>query len=107
MKEPMVGSFLYGDHKIPKKSRPWQERLKIPGIVLVLFIALSLLGYKYRNYKQERSVTQFLAQVLTGQIDTAFSKWDGGESYTVKDFVSDWGKDGYYVKGANSAKVVD
>ena len=34
MKEPMVGSFLYGDHKVPKKSRPWQESLKLPMAVL-------------------------------------------------------------------------
>lgn len=108
MKEPMVGSFLYGDHKVPRKSRPWQDRVKIPGIVIVVFIALSFLGYKYYNYRQESSVTEFLADVSRGQIDTAFARWDvDGSSYTMKDFVSDWGKDGYYMKGVTSAKVID
>ena len=108
MKEPMVGSLIYGDHKTPKKSRPWQERLKLPGIVIALFIVLSILEYKYCNYRQEHSVTEFLAEVSNGQVDTAFAKWDvEGGSYTMKDFVSDWGKDGYYMKGVTSAKVID
>ena len=108
MKEPMVGSLIYGDYKTPKRSRPWQERLKIPGIVIAVFIMLGFLGYKYCNYRQERSVTEFLAAVLDGQVDTAFAKWDvDGGSYTMKDFVSDWGKDGYYMKGVTSAKVID
>src|SRR5213075_1638011 len=106
MKEPMVGSFLYGDHKVPRKSRPWQQRVKLPAIVIGVFIVLSLLAYKYANYRQEQSVSEFLADVKAGQIDDAFEKWDiEGGSYTKKDFVSDWGKDGYYVKGATSAKV--
>lgn len=109
MTEPLVGSLLYGDHKVPRKSRPWQERVKVPGIVLAVFILLGFLGYKYYNYQQERSVTEFLAQVSSGQINDAFAKWDiePGDSYTMKDFLSDWGKDGYYMKGATSAKVID
>lgn len=108
MKEPMVGSLIYGDHKIPKRRRAWQERWKMPGIVFGVFVVISILGYKYVNYRQERSVTEFLAQVSAGQIDEAFTKWDlEGGSYTKKDFVSDWGKDGYYTKGASSLKVID
>jgi len=108
MQEPMVGSLIYGDHKAPRKRRPWQERVKLPGLVIAVFILLSFLAYKYCNYRQERSVTEFLAQVSNGQIDNAFTKWDiDGGSYTMKDFVSDWGKDGYYMKGVTSAKVID
>lgn len=109
MKEPMVGSFLYGDYKVPAKRRSWQERLKLPGIVIAVFIVLSFFAYKYCNYRQERSVTLFLADVAIGQTEAAFSKWDieEGGSYAMKDFLTDWGKDGYYTKGATSAKVID
>jgi hypothetical protein len=108
MKEPMVGSLIYGDHKIPKKSRPWQQRWKLPGIVIAVFIVLSIIEYKYVNYRQERSVTEFIDQVSAGKVDDAFAKWDlEGGSYTKQDFVSDWGKDGYYLKGAKSVKVID
>ena len=108
MKEPMVGSLIYGDHKVPKKQRPWAERWKLPGIVLAVFILLGIAGYKFVNYRQERSVTGFLAQVSSGRLDEAFASWDiDGGSYTMKDFINDWGKDGYYMKGATSARVID
>ena len=32
-REPMVGSLIYGDHKVPKKTRPWKERWKMPVAV--------------------------------------------------------------------------
>ena len=109
MKEPMVGSLIYGNHKAPKRSRPWQERVKLPAIVLAIFIFSSFLAYKYCNYRQERSVTAFLADVKRGDTDAAFQRWDiePNGSYTKKDFLSDWGRDGYYTKGSTSAKVID
>jgi hypothetical protein len=104
----MVGSLIYGDHKVPKRSRPWKERWKLPAAIIALFILLSFLGYKYCNYRQESSVTEFLTDVKQGNLDAAFAKWEiEGSSYTMKDFMSDWGKDGYYTKGATSSKVID
>jgi hypothetical protein len=108
MREPMVGSLIYGDHKIPKKTRPWKERWKIPSAVGLVFIAIIVLVYEFANYRQEGAVTQFLNEVLSGHPETAFSRWDiEGGSYTLKDFLSDWGIDGYYTKGVTSAKVMD
>jgi hypothetical protein len=108
MREPMVGSLIFGDHKIPKKSRPWKERLKIPLAVGVVFLALVVVIYEYHNYREERAVTQFLNEVFSNHSDDAFAEWDiEGGSYTKQDFLSDWGKDGYYTKGVSSAKVID
>lgn len=108
MPEPMVGSLIYGDHKIPKKSRPWKDRLKLPGAVLLVFVVISGLFYKFCNYREEGAVTQFLGDVFSGHPDTAFSRWDlEGGSYSMQDFLMDWGKDGYYTRGAASAKVID
>jgi len=108
MREPMVGSLIYGDHKIPKKSRPWKERLKLPAAVALGFVVIAALAYEFVNYREERAVTQFLAEVFDGHTDQAFARWDlEGGSYTEQDFLSDWGKDGYYTKGVKSAKVID
>jgi len=108
MSNPMVGSLIYGDHKVPKKQRPWQERIKMPIVVGVVFLIGAVLAYKFCNYRQERSVTTFLDEVSGGQVDAAFAQWDiDGGSYTKQDFVKDWSKDGYYLKGATSAKVID
>jgi hypothetical protein len=105
---PMVGSLIYGDHKVPKKSRAWSERWKLPTAVALAFVLLSFLAYKYSNYREETVVAKFLGDVFSGRPDAAFSKWDlEGSSYTMEDFLSDWGKDGYYTKGVTSASVVD
>jgi hypothetical protein len=109
MKEPMVGSLIYGDHKVPKKSRPWQERWKMPALVGLVFLVGAILAYQFANYRQESSVKEFLADVTSGQLDAAWAKWDieDGGSYTRNDFLSDWGPDGYYTRGMTSAEVID
>jgi hypothetical protein len=108
MREPMVGSLIYGNHKIPQKSRPWKERLKLPVAVGLVFVVFAALIYEFHNYREERAVTQFLNEVFEGHTDQAFSRWDvEGGSYMMQDFLSDWGKDGYYTKGVKSAKVID
>src|SRR5262245_65458755 len=76
MREPMVGSLIYGDHKVPKKSRPWKERWKLPTAVALVFIVGAVLFYKFCNYREEGAVTQFLQDVFSDHPDTAFSKWD-------------------------------
>ena len=75
-REPMVGSLIYGDHKVPKKRRPWSERWKLPTAVALVFVLLSFLAYKYCNYREENVVAQFLSDVFSGHPDAAFSKWD-------------------------------
>ena len=46
MPDKLIGSLIYGEHDIPKKSRTWKEALKVPvsiGLVLI-FIAANLTG---------------------------------------------------------------
>jgi hypothetical protein len=48
-----------------------------------------------------------MAQVEGGNLDGAYQFWDAEGRYTMKDFVQDWGKDGYYTKGMHDSRVVD
>jgi len=105
--DKIIGSLLYDDHPIPKKSRALKERLKAPvGIALVL-IFISGLIYKFANFKEERRVRQFMTAIEGGQYDAAYQEWDGDAHYTIKEFLQDWGKEGYYTKGMREARVVD
>ena len=45
--------------------------------------------------------------VETGQYEAAFQNWDADDHYTMKDFLQDWGKDGYYTKDLHEARVFD
>ena len=107
MADKIIGSLLYDDHPIPKKSRAFTERIKAPvGIALVL-IFVSGMAYKFANFREERRVRQFVSAVEGGQYDAAYQGWDGDAHYTMKEFLQDWGKEGYYTKGMHDARVVD
>jgi hypothetical protein len=107
MADKIIGSLIYDDHPIPKKSRALTERLKVPvGIALVL-IFVSGLTYKYANYREEGRARQFMKAVESGQYDAAYQLWDADGHYLMKDFLQDWGKEGYYTKGMHEASVVD
>jgi hypothetical protein len=108
MREPMVGSLIYGDHKVPRKTRPWKERWKLPTAVGAVFIIAILLVYQFGNYRQEGAVTEFLNDVFNGRYEAAYARWDTADGrYSMQDFLNDWGKDGYYTRNATTAKVID
>ena len=107
MADKIIGSLLYDDHPIPRKSRALKERLKVPAYIALALIFVSGLIYKFANFREERAVRQFMGQVEGGNLDAAYQLWDAGGRYTMKDFLQDWGKDGYYTKGMHEAQVVD
>jgi hypothetical protein len=107
MGERIIGSLLHDDHPIPKRSRALKERLKVPVYIALALIFVSGLIYKFANFREERAVRQFMGQVEGGNLDAAYHLWDAEGRYTMKDFLQDWGKDGYYTKGMREARVVD
>ena len=107
MADKIIGSLIYDDHPIPKKSRALKERLKVPAAIALVLIFVSGLLYKFANFREEGAVRQFIAQVESGNTDAAYQLWDAEGRYTMKDFLQDWGRDGYYTKGMHNARVVD
>ncbi len=107
MADKLIGSLLYDEHPIPKRSRALKERLKVPVAIALVLIFISGMAYKFANFREERSVRRFIAAIENGQYDVAYQNWDADGRYTVKDFLQDWGKDGYYTKGMHDARVVD
>ena len=52
-------------------------------------------------------VRLFIGAIRNGQYGAAYQNWDADARYTMKDFLQDWGKDGYYTKGMRDARVAD
>ena len=107
MADKLIGSLLYDEHPIPKRSRALKERLKVPVAIALVLIFISGIAYKFANFREERSVRRFIAAIENGQYDVAYQNWHADGRYTVKDFLQDWGKDGYYTKGMHDARVVE
>ena len=107
MAEKLIGSLIYGEHAVPKKRRPWKDRLKVPvsiGLVLAVIVAAA---YHFANYREEGRVRRFLDDVRSAHYDVAYGGWDTDGRYSMKDFLADWGKEGYYTQGLQAARVVD
>src|SRR5205809_1139529 len=79
MADKIIRSLIYDDHPIPKKSKAWKERLKVPVWIALVLIFISGIVYRFANYREEGQVRQFM-QAVQG---------------------------GYYTKGMHDAKVVD
>src|SRR6185436_933570 len=94
---------------IPKKQKSWQVRILLPILIVLVIAGLAFGVYKFANYREEGSVSGFLADLRDQKFDKAYSEdWDlEGSHYTMKDFMDDWGKDGYYGKAITSAKISD
>ena len=107
MSEKIIGSLIYGQHAIPKKTRAWQERLKAPLAIGLVLLLIGGLVYKFANFREEGRVSGFMEALVNGKYEEAFQSWDAGDRYTMQDFLQDWGKDGYYTKGLHEARVVD
>ena len=107
MADKIIGSLIYDDHPIPRRSRALKEQLKIPFYGALALVLIGGLLYKFANFREERVVRQFMVQVEGGNLDGAYQLWDAAGRYTMKDFVQDWGKDGYYTKGMHGARVMD
>jgi hypothetical protein len=107
MADKLIGSLVYGQHETPKKQRPWRDRLKVPVAIGLVLIIIGGLAYKYANFREEGRVSQFIQAVQAGNYDAAYGEWDTDGSYSMKDFLTDWGKDGYYTTGMTKASVVD
>jgi hypothetical protein len=107
MPDKLIGSLIYGEHAVPQKRRPLKERLKVPIIIGTIVAVLGYLTYHFINYREEARVRHFIEDLKTGQYDAAYAGWDTDGRYSMKDFLADWGKDGYYTRQVESARVVD
>jgi hypothetical protein len=105
--EKLIGSLIYGEHPVPKQGRAWKEWLKVPATIGLILIVIGAVGYKFANYREEGRVGRFMEAVENGHYETAFQNWDTDERYTMKDFLQDWGKDGYFTKDLHQARVFD
>lgn len=108
MSEKLIGSLIYGHHVVPKKQRPLKQRIAIALAIGITLIAVCTGVYKFINFREENRVSAFLADIQSGNFSNAYERWDVSEGhYAMKEFMEDWGKDGYYGKTVASAKVSD
>ena len=76
----------------PGKHRP----LTMPLILAGAAVALVIVFYFFVNFREERAVQRCFEALQEGDLAAAYQNWGPTEEYTFKDFLKDWGEDGYY-----------
>lgn len=66
--------------------------------MVVVFIVLGGAGlwYLLRYHTEKTTIHHFLIAVAAGDMQQAYKIWKPSPSYTLQDFLQDWGPDGYY-----------
>jgi hypothetical protein len=84
-------SLLEPPAETVNKSRP----MAFAAAALIL-IAIVVLYYTFRYYPEKRAADHFFAALVAGDTARAYQLWKPSQSYAMKDFLADWGPDGYY-----------
>ena len=80
--------------------------LKTPLILAGAAVFLGILIYFFANFREERAVQKCFEALQGGDLDAAYQIWGPTEQYTFKDFLQDWGEDGYYGR-VRSFRIVE
>jgi hypothetical protein len=59
------------------------------AVIVVLWFAL-------RYYPEKRAADRFFTALAAGNTELAYQLWKPAPSYSMKDFLADWGPEGYY-----------
>ena len=73
-------------------------RKYLPGVIALVVVTGALLGYRLRNYPEERAVARFLTTLEGANFREAYRLWQPSPSYSFGDFMHDWGEQGDYGK---------
>lgn len=87
------------------KSRLRRYILTLVALVLLLIFGL---WYTFRFFPEKRAAQRFLDAIAAGDTAHAYELWKPAATYTMKDFLDDWGPTGYYgpVKSYHIESVV-
>ena len=83
------------------KSRPMA--FAAAALILIVIVAL---WYTFRYYPEKRAADHFFGALVAGDTAQAYQLWKPSSSYAMKDFLADWGPDGYYGP-VKSYKITD
>ena len=80
----------------PPADKPDKSRAMAFTIAALTVLALVGLYFTFRYYPEKRAAERFLDALDAGDTAGAYQLWKPGPTYTMKDFLADWGPDGYY-----------
>jgi hypothetical protein len=80
----------------PPADKPVKSRAMAFTIAALSVVAIVLLWFVFRYYPEKKTADRFFEALASGDTAKAYQLWKPGPSYSMKDFLADWGPDGYY-----------
>lgn len=80
----------------PPTEKPEKSRVLAFTIASVVLVAAVILWFTFRYYPEKKAADQFFAALTSGDTAKAYTLWKPSSSYTMNDFLADWGPSGYY-----------
>lgn len=80
----------------PPAAKPDKSRAMAFTVATLTVVAIVLLWFTFRYYPEKKAAERFFDALVAGDTARAYQLWKPGESYAMKDFLADFGPEGYY-----------
>jgi hypothetical protein len=80
----------------PPEEKPHKSHAMAITLVSVFVVLAVVLYFTFRYYPEKKAASQFFDALVAGETDKAYTLWRPSGNYKMKDFLADWGADGYY-----------
>ena len=80
----------------PPPVKPEKSRAMAFTAAAVTVAVIVVLWFVFRYYPEKRAANRFFTALAAGNTDLAYQLWKPTPSYSMKDFLADWGPEGYY-----------
>lgn len=80
----------------PPAAKPGKSRALAFTIAALTLVVVVALWYTFRYYPEKKAAERFFDTLVAGNTDRAYQIWKPSASYSAKDFLADWGPQGFY-----------
>jgi hypothetical protein len=80
----------------PPASKPDRSRAMAFTLAALAVLAIVGLYFTFRYYPEKKAAERFFDALVAGDSPRAYQLWKPSPSYSMKDFLADWGPQGYY-----------
>src|SRR5216684_8134695 len=80
----------------PPAAKPQKSRAMAFTVAALTLVAIVTLWLVFRYYPEKKAAGRFFDALVAGDTAQAYQLWKPGPTYTMKDFLADWGSQGYY-----------
>jgi hypothetical protein len=80
----------------PPAAKPDKSRAMAFTVAALSLVAIVVLWFVFRYFPEKKAAEHFFDSLVAGNTDLAYQLWKPTSSYAMKDFLADWGPQGYF-----------